>query len=168
MPNVTPGWYSDKWWLSDWWAFDWWTEYGAATSTAPSTAAATIQEAINAYLVADTVTHDQVADRIYWPNAPQKPTMPYMAYTIISDPHDPHSFDQINAGQARVQFSVYDDNKYRSDTIAKTIKGQLKRKSGNFAGKTLARMDCGGVLVLKVPDHDIYQGTFDAMVEYYD
>ena len=168
MPNVTKGWYSDKWWLSDWWPTDWWTEYGAATSTAPSTAAATIQEAVYDYLVADTITHDQVANRIYWTEAPQKPTMLYLSYFVISDPHDPHSFDKTSAGQVRVQINIYDDNKYRSDTIAKTIRNRLKRKTGVFAGKTLAQMDCQGVKVFKVPDHDLYQGTFDAMIDYYD
>jgi hypothetical protein len=168
MANLTKGYWPDNYFLTDYWPIDYWLEYGAAAATATSTAEATIQAAINAYLVADTLTHDQVADRVYWVKAPQKPTLPYMSYSVVSDPHDPHSFDKTSAGQARVQFNVYDDNKYRSDTIAKTIRNRLKRKTGNFAGKTLAAMNCQGVKVIKVPDHDIYQGTFDAMVDYYD
>ncbi len=167
--SITPGWQHHDYWPANYVHLDYWLEAGVGAP--PSTAAATIQEAISAWYRADTKTHDQVGDRIYWAGvgAPQKPTLPYMTHFIVSDPHEPHTFVRgINTGQPRVQFNIYDDNKYRSSTIAETLRNRLRRRTGNLAGKTLINIDCGGTRVLKVSGHDLYQGTFDAIVNYYD
>ncbi len=125
-------------------------------------------EDINAYLVADTATHDVVGDRIYWADAPQKPTMPYMTYFVVDDPHDEFTFDKLNAGQPVMRFNVYDDNAYLALSIGNTIRGRIERFSGTMNASTIEFIRCEGTRVSKVPDHDIYQGRFDAMVNYYD
>ena len=166
---ITDGWYHNDWWLDNWFPKDWWTEYGTASATAAASTVATLQEAVYVFMKADTLVHDQVADRVHWVDAPQQQIMPYVSYFVVSDPHDPESFGELGAGQARVQFNVYDDNPYRSSTIAKTLRKRLhKYGSTTMGGKSVQSILCGGVLSFKVPDHDMYQGTFDAMVNYYD
>lgn len=130
-------------------------------------ASANIEQAFNVYLRASTAAHDVAADRYYWMEAPQKPTLPYVSYFVISDPHMPFAFNRTDAGQARIQFNIYDDNKYVSLTKANALRDVLDQYTGVLdSGITLENITCGGVILLKI--HDLYQGTFDAIVNYYD
>lgn len=129
-----------------------------------------IEQALNAYLVASTDAHDAVGDRIYWVDyiGPSQPTMPYATYFLVSDPHVPHSFGHTDSGQARIQFNVYDDNKTVALSKANALRDVLDQYQGTMDGKTVESINCTGVRVPKVPDLEIYQGMFDAMVVYYD
>ena len=128
-----------------------------------------IEQALNVYLRASAAAGTIAGDRYYWVEAPQKPTLPYVTYFIVSDPHEPFAFGNTDTGAARVQFNVYDDNKYVSLEKANALRDILDQYTGVLdTGVTLRNINCSGVRVLKVPEHDLYQGTFDAMVNYDD
>ena len=122
---------------------------------------------IYAYLVADTATHDVVGDKIYCVEAPQKPTKPYMTYFMTGDPHTEFAFNRLDAGQANMMVNVYSSNPYTALSIGNTIRGRLEQYGGVMGNTTVEYIRCGGTEVVLVPDHDFYQASFGALINYY-
>ena len=131
-------------------------------------ASANIEQALNVYLRASGAAGAIAGDRYYFAEAPQGATLPYVTYFIVGDPHDPFTFGNIDAGQARIQFNVYTDEKYGALLKANALRDILDKYTGVLdAGVTLEYITCSGVRVLKIANQE-YQGTFDAIVNYYD
>ena len=131
-------------------------------------ASANIEQAFNVYLRTSVPAGLIAGDRYYFVEAPQGATLPYVTYFIVSDPHEPFTFGNIDAGQARIQFNVYTDEKYGALIKTHALRDILDKYTGVLdAGVTLEVINCSGVRVLKIANQE-YQGTFDAMVLYYD
>lgn len=128
----------------------------------------TIEEAINYKLRSDTAVHDVIGDKIFFVDAPPKTARPYLTFFVVDDPHDPFTFDLLDAGQPRVQFNVYDDNRFVALESAKTVRADMERYAGAIDGKTVERIRCGGIKTLKIEDDNTYQATFDGLIHYYD
>ena len=120
---------------------------------------------INAYLVADTATHDVIGDRIYWADAPQRATMPYMSYFVTDDPHSEFTFTNLDAGQAMLSVNIYSSNRFTALSVGNTVRDRLEMYQGAMNNTTMEYIRCGGVRVSKLDDN--YRGTFDMMVNYY-
>jgi hypothetical protein len=126
-------------------------------------------EDLHAYLKADTLTHDVVADQIFWVAAPQGTSRPYMTYFVNDDPHAEFAFGSLDASQSRIMVNVYSTNPYLSLSIGNTIRGRLEQYQGTMNSNTsVESIRCSGTRVIRVAEHDFFQGTFDAMVNYYD
>jgi hypothetical protein len=132
-------------------------------------AASNIEEAIHTKYTASTDVHDEVGDRVYWVQAPQKATIPYVTYFVVSDPHESHSFDKSTSGNPRVQFNVYDDTPIDARTAAEVMRDELDKYSGTADSVEIIVARCGGVVTEKMPDEEnMYRARFDAEIIYVD
>jgi len=132
----------------------------------------TIEQAIMVRLLStssSTAVNDALSNRIFFAEADQNVTRPYCTYAVVSDPHTPFSFDKAAAGEPRIQFSVFDTNRYRGLSVAHTIRDNLDQYQGAIDGVTVLQLNCSGILVRPMPEEaNSYMATFDAMVRYVD
>lgn len=131
-------------------------------------AANTIEQALHTKFTASTDVHDEVEDRIYWLEAPQKATFPYVSYFLVTDPHEPFAFRNDTAGNPRFQFNVYAKNdKYEALRIANKMRSEVEKYSGTMDGIETILIKCTGTVCDKMPDeHNVYRGMFDANIIY--
>lgn len=119
---------------------------------------------------ASSAVFDQFGNRIYWRQAEQGAGMPYLVYFVVSDPHDPFSYGaQIDAGQARVQFSALSSDRYKALTAAKAARDNLDKFSGSMDGVTIISLNCSGLITHPVSEEDnVFHASFDALIRYVD
>jgi len=131
-------------------------------------ASSNIEQALYVYVSSSTAVADKVGKRIYLAKAETGTARPYVVYQTISDPHMPFAFGQPYSGQPRVQFSVFDDDRYNALTVAHVIRKRLRFYQGAMDGITVHNLTVGGTVLLPEPDQDIYQATFDVQPVYID
>ena len=135
-------------------------------------ASSTIEQAIQARLLsttASTAVNDALSNRIFWATADQDTTRPYCVYGVVDDGHAPFSFDKADTGEPRVQFSVFDTDRYRALEMAHAVRDNLDKFQGAFDGVTIIRLTCDGVVVRPMPDEaNSFMARFDAIVRYVD
>ena len=132
----------------------------------------TIEQALSVRLTStssSTAVNDEVGDRVYFRLAEQNATMPYLAYFVVSDPHDPFTYSQTDAGQARIQFSLVDDDRYNVLDVAHVVRDNLDQFSGSMDGVTIISLNCSGVITQPISEQDnVFQASFDALIRYVD
>lgn len=127
----------------------------------------TIEQAIRATLVASATVHAYVADRIFFALADQEATQPYCVFQTISDPHTPMAFDSPATGQARIQFTVVDDDRYNVLNAAHAIRDCLDQYGAAMDGITVYALNCTGI-VEYAEDDNTFVAHFDALIQYKD
>ena len=131
-------------------------------------ASSNIEQALHVYLSSSTAVVDEVGKRIYLAKAETGTARPYVVYQTVSDPHEPFAFGQANSGQPRVQFSVFDADRYNALTVAHVIRKRLRFYQGAMDGMTVHNLKVGGTVLLPEADQDIFQATFDVLPVYID
>ena len=131
-------------------------------------ASATIEEALHYTLVNEATVTAEVGTRIYWEEAPQRTSYPYLTFFTVSNPYGAIAFGRTDAGDARIQINIYSPNEYEALRIGDIVRDALDQTSGDWDGVTIVRVMCSATHCLKVPDQDIYMGTFDALILYED
>ena len=131
-------------------------------------ASSSIEQGLKAYTLDAATVTNKIGQRMYFVEAPQGSTYPYATYRVISDPHDPESFDYVNAGQARVQISVWDKDRYNAQATAQVIRDRIQHYQGTMDGVTVTFVMASGTIVTKEPSQNIYHAHFDAMIQYHD
>jgi hypothetical protein len=133
-------------------------------------AASNIEQALHSHFTTSTSVHDEVADRIYWLEAPQKATFPYVSYFLVDDPHEPFAFKNSSSGNPRFQVNVYTKNdKYEALRIGNKVRDEVEKYSGTMDSVETIFIRCTGTRCEKMPDeNDVYRGTFDANIVYID
>ena len=129
----------------------------------------TIDQALNVYVKASTTIQDEIGTRLFYVEAERDAAYPYATYFIVSDPHDPMAFDHTLTGQARVQFNVYDDDRYNALEISDKIRDRIHLcDDAAMDGVTIYSVKCSGTVVESLEEQDIFRARFDALVEYKD
>lgn len=135
-------------------------------------ASETLEQALRVRLLsttASTAVNDALSNRIFFVTADAGTARPYCTYRVVSDPHPAFSFDKGQAGEARVQFSVFDTSRYDALSAAHAVRDNLDQVQGSFDGVTVLELTCGGVLVRAEPEEDnAFMAHFDALVRYVD
>jgi hypothetical protein len=132
----------------------------------------TIEQALYVRLhstTASTEVNDALSSNIFFIAAEQGTTRPYCTYFVVSDPHDPFAFDKGQAGDARIQFNVYDNDRYSALDAAHAVRDNLDQYQGSMDGVTVLKLTCGGIITRALPDEDnAYMAGFDALIRYVD
>lgn len=132
-------------------------------------ASSSIEQALYTRVIGDATITASLANRVFFSKAEPDTTMPYAVYFVVSDPHDAFAFAAVNTGNARIQMSVFSTDRYDSLTIAHNIRKRVRHFGGTWDGMTIMRATAGGTRLLPEPDRpDVYQATFDIMVQYVD
>ena len=126
-----------------------------------------IEEAIYTDLKASTAVHDKVADRVFFALADQEATQPYCVFQTISDPHTPMMFDSPDTGQARVQFTVVDNDRYDALDAAHAVRDRLDQYTTAMDGITIYTLNCTGIIE-RAEDDNTFLAHFDAIIQYKD
>lgn len=130
-----------------------------------------IEQAIHAYLTSttsSTAVAGAVAKRIYFAHADPQTPRPYIVLRTVSDAHEPFAYGEANSGQARIQISVFDDDRYNALSIAHKVRQKLRHYSGTMDGMTIHKMNVSGTVLLREPNEDVYQAIVDALPIYID
>jgi len=127
-----------------------------------------IEQALYNYLLAQEAVTTVFGSRLYFVEADQDTAKPYCVFFVVSDPHAAAYFDKIHAGQARIQFSIFDSDKYVPRNGAKTIRDELQYYRGAMDEFNVERIVCSGIINGPRVRKDIYHFMFDAFVEYWE
>ena len=131
-----------------------------------------IEQALYTYLTTDTATTSPggaVGGRIFFAHADPDTARPYIVFRTVSDPHEAFAFGQANSGQPRVQFSVFDDDRFNVLSIAQKLREKLRFYSaGTMDSMTVHAIQVGGTVLLREPNEDVYQGIVDVLPIYID
>ena len=132
----------------------------------------TIEQALYTRLVStdsSTSVNDAVGNRIFLVTAEQGTPQPYCTYFAVSDPHDPMYFDKAQTGQVRMQFNVYDNDRYNCLDVSHAIRDNLDQFQGSMDGVNILALNCSGVIQRASPESDNNFGyMFDAIIQYVD
>jgi hypothetical protein len=127
-----------------------------------------IEQALQVYLRSKSGVTYYLGQRIYWIQAPQDTVKPYCVFFVISDTGAAMYFDHIQAGQPRVQFSVFDADKYTARDAADALRDELQFYSGTMDGMAVERITCTRPANGPRSDQELYHIMFDAHVEYWE
>ena len=127
-----------------------------------------IEQALRTTVLGDTDVADSIGTRLYFSRAEKNSTMPYGVFFIVSDPHDPFAFGETQSGNPRVQFSVFDTDRYRALNICHKIRKVLRNYNGDMDGMTVHYCHAEGTRLISEPDRDVFHATFDVMPVYLD
>ena len=126
-------------------------------------AAVSVEQAIYNALIADAAFISSIG-ALYWYEAPSGADLPYVVYFQVDDPRA-KVFLSYYGGQARLQFSVFDED--RGDGVAKgqAIVEKMKEVRGLYNG---LRVSCEVVNVVTQPSttDNVFHRTVDVIVNY--
>ena len=108
----------------------------------------------------------QIGKRLFLDVANSTAARPYAVYQTISDQHDPSYYGVENAGQARVQFTVYSTDRFKVRTAAKAVRTNIHHFQGSMDGLTVNLCRCSYPVVRRDPTANIFGARFDALIEY--
>lgn len=132
-------------------------------------ASLSIEQALYTYVLGSTAVRDNIGYRLYFAEAPADAARPYCVFLTISDPHEPLAFGKPDSGQARVQFSVYHEDRYSAITAAHEIRKRLRHYQGTMdTGIVVEQTRVTGTILLRQDDKSVYMATFDVLPVYID
>lgn len=128
-------------------------------------AAKTIDEAIYDMVKASTAITKTAT--VHYVDAKPGTAMPYVTISKVSDPHPGISYLEELGGEARIQVSLFTEDKYSGADLSHTIRRELQNYQGTQSGKSITWMRVSGDHVLFDEDHG-YHFINDFLVEYVD
>jgi hypothetical protein len=129
----------------------------------------TIDQALNVYVKASTEMQDEIGARLFYVEAERDAAYPYAVYFLVSDPHTPMAYGNTLTGQARIQYNVYDDDRYNALEISDKIRDRIHLcADAAMDGVTVYSVMCSGTIVEPMEEQDIFRARFDALIEYKD
>ena len=131
-----------------------------------------IEQALQTHLLStidSTAVNDALSKKIFFVTAEQGTAYPYCTYFPVSDPHNAFSYDKANSGDVRMQFNIYDHDRYAASSAARVVRENLHAFQGSMSDVTIENLTCSGVITRALPDEDnSFMATFDALVRYVD
>lgn len=109
--------------------------------------------------------------RVYSVVAPQATALPYITYNQISSEHESHMGGAVGLARTTIQFDVWDDSEFDTDTLADALREALYTFSGTMGSggftSTVQSVDfVGDIEDYEAPKDASELGTFGRKMDF--
>ena len=125
---------------------------------------ANLEEVIYGYLTADTSFSSNFTG-IYWLEADAQ-VEPYLVFWLVDDNGNKAIIGTEEQGEARIQFSLWDDNKFRGADLRKTMRQKVEGLNETRDGYTLTCQGINEQSLQRLSESDPYHFVVDGIIQW--
>ena len=123
-----------------------------------------IEEVIYSYLSTDAIFSSQFTG-IYWQESDTE-TAPYLVYFLVTDSGVETRIGKEQQGEARIQFDIWDDNKFRSAKLRTETAEKVKAMMGVISGYHVMTTGITEQNILRASGTDLYHQVVDGIIRW--
>jgi hypothetical protein len=124
-----------------------------------------VEQVVREYLTADA-TFTAKFEGIYWYEA-DSTTVPYLVYWQVDDSGIKSRLNAVRQGEARIQFDIWDSNKFRGVRLREDVKEKIEDINETRGGYSLYCIGTTETTVPRADEQEPYHFVVDAILKWF-
>jgi len=124
-----------------------------------------VEQVIYNYLAADSGFMGNFTG-VYFSEAPENATYPYIVFWLVTDAGIRNYVSTPNQGEARIQFDIWDDEKFRGVRLRDVVRAKVDRLNETRDGYSVSTVGINEQTIQRTSGTDPYHFVVDGIIQW--